>query len=78
MFGPTNEAFSNLPEWVQKEIANVTELADILKFHVLSGKVESKSLENELQVATVEGRKLRINLYTKDTKSVVSLWKLRF
>ncbi|KAK3756178.1 hypothetical protein RRG08_064284 [Elysia crispata] len=72
VFGPTNEAFSNLPEWVQKEIANVTELADILKFHVLSGKVESKSLENELQVATVEGRKLRINLYTKDTKSVAT------
>ncbi|RUS85629.1 hypothetical protein EGW08_006641, partial [Elysia chlorotica] len=72
VFGPTNDAFFKLPEWVKKEVANVTVLAEVLKFHVLSGKVESKSLKNELEVATVEGSKLRINLYTKDSKTVAT------
>ena len=78
VFGPTDDAFANLPGWVKKEIANVTVLGEVLKFHVLSGKVESKSLKNELQVPTVEGSKLRINLYTKDSKTVVSLEKVLY
>ncbi|GFR92084.1 transforming growth factor-beta-induced protein ig-h3-like [Elysia marginata] len=72
VFGPTNEAFQRLPEWAKQAVANVTVLADVLKYHVLSGKVESKSLKNELQVATVEGKKLRINLYTKEGKTVAT------
>ncbi|KAK3776327.1 hypothetical protein RRG08_039913 [Elysia crispata] len=72
VFGPTNDAFSNLPEWVKEQISNVTVLGAVLKFHVLPGKVDSKSLSNELQVATVEGTQLRINLYTKDTKTVAT------
>ncbi|RUS90995.1 hypothetical protein EGW08_001212 [Elysia chlorotica] len=72
VFGPTNDAFSSLPGWVKEQISNVTVLGEILKFHVLPGKVESKSLSNELQVPTVEGRKLRINLYTKDSKTVAT------
>ncbi|GFR92079.1 fasciclin domain containing protein [Elysia marginata] len=72
VFGPSNEAFDNLPEWAKKEIANVTILAEILKFHVLSGKVESKSLTNDLQVATEDGQNLRINLYDVDKKRVAT------
>lgn len=72
VFGPTNDAFANLPDWLKKEVANVTVLGEVLKYHVLAGKVESKSLANELQVPTVEGNKLRINLYTKEGKSVAT------
>ncbi|GFR92078.1 transforming growth factor-beta-induced protein ig-h3-like [Elysia marginata] len=72
VFGPDNDAFANLPEWAKEMLKNVTILTDILTYHVLSGKVESKSLANELVVDTVEGKKLRINLYTVDGKQVAT------
>lgn len=72
VFGPTNEAFANLPEWAKQAITNVTVLADILKFHVVPGKVFSSSLTNDLQAATANGEKVRINLYTVNEKLVAT------
>ncbi|GFO32695.1 transforming growth factor-beta-induced protein ig-h3-like [Plakobranchus ocellatus] len=65
VFGPSNEAFNNLPDWEKKAIKDVKVLADILKFHVLAGKVMSSDLSNDLVATTVEGKKLRVNLYKK-------------
>ena len=73
MFGPTNDAFANLPEPVKKAIANVTVLREVLKFHVLSGKLESKDIENELLLLTVLGEGVRLNTYTVAGKPVVSV-----
>lgn len=64
VFGPTNKAFEALPKEVKEALmANTTLLADVLKYHVLSGKVASSALKNELLADTVQGSKLRINIY---------------
>ncbi|XP_005111513.1 transforming growth factor-beta-induced protein ig-h3 [Aplysia californica] len=63
VFGPTNQAFSNLPDDVKKLIANTTVLAEVLKYHVLAGEVKSSQLKDELVVKTVEGSPLRVNIY---------------
>jgi len=51
-------------------VANETILAEVLKFHVLSGKVPSSMIKNELLVKTVQGKSLRLNTY--DNKVVTA------
>ncbi|GFO38805.1 fasciclin domain containing protein [Plakobranchus ocellatus] len=64
LFGPTDEAFTKLPEWAKEAITkNTTILADVLKFHVLASKVNSSVLTNNLLAETALGEKLRINIY---------------
>ncbi|RUS85630.1 hypothetical protein EGW08_006642 [Elysia chlorotica] len=72
LFGPTDDAFSSLPDWAKKEMDNATLLADVLKFHVVPGKLLSKRLANEMQISTLEGRKLRFNVYSTGTKTVAT------
>ncbi|CAG2194544.1 Uncharacterized protein sll1483 [Mytilus edulis] len=49
VFGPTDDAFGKLPPKVVKMLKEDKKLlADVLKFHVLSGKVYSSQLSNEL------------------------------
>ncbi len=64
VFGPTNEAFAALPEALMDELKNnKTLLAEVLKYHVLSGEALSKDLKNEELVASLDGPEVRINIY---------------
>lgn len=68
VFGPTDKAFSDLPKkFVDFLLKNVTVLADILKFHVLNGKVLSKDLKNDELVPSLQGKDVRINIYKNGT-----------
>lgn len=74
VFGPTNQAFSNLPEWAKTLVANKTVLANVLKFHVLPGNVPSSALQDELLVSTaLPGAKLRVNIYTDSSPNSVTV-----
>lgn len=72
VFGPTNEAFQNLPQAIKDYIKDTTNLAGVLTFHVLSGKVLSTNLTNELLVKTVNGKNLRVNVYLEKTPIVAT------
>jgi transforming growth factor-beta-induced protein len=69
VFGPTDEAFSKLPkEVLDKLMKDKTLLADVLKYHVVSGNVYSSQLSNELTAPSLlmEGNKpvdIRFNIY---------------
>ena len=68
LFAPTDEAFMSLPPAVLKELLmNTTLLAEVLKYHVVSGIVKSTSLKNEMLAASLAGPKIRVNIY-KDGK----------
>jgi len=65
VFGPTDDAFGKLPPKVVKMLKEDKKLlADVLKFHVLSGKVYSSQLSNELTAPSLNPlAKVRINIY---------------
>jgi len=69
VFGPTDAAFAKLPEEILRKLTNDKKLlADVLEYHVVSGKVYSSSLKNELlapSLLKVEGKveDIRINIY---------------
>ncbi|CAG2230029.1 BIGH3 [Mytilus edulis] len=65
VFGPTDDAFAKLPPKVVKMLKEDKKLlADVLKFHVLSGKVYSSQLSNELTAPSLNPlAKVRINIY---------------
>lgn len=63
VFAPTNEAFENLPAGRLDELLkpeNKAELAKILKYHVISGKIMASDLEGEQEVETLEGTQVKI------------------
>lgn len=54
VFAPTDAAFAKLPAaTLQSLIANPTQLANVLRYHVVSGRVLSTSLSNNQQVTTL-------------------------
>ncbi|MEM7610831.1 MAG: fasciclin domain-containing protein [Pseudomonadota bacterium] len=58
VFAPTDEAFAALPEGTVETLLkpeNKEQLANILKFHVLSGKVKSSALADGISVDTLLG-----------------------
>ena len=69
VFGPTDAAFSKLPKEILDRLAkDKTLLADVLMYHVVSGKVYSSQLSNEQlapSLLKVEGQdvNIRINIY---------------
>ncbi|XP_021355968.1 transforming growth factor-beta-induced protein ig-h3-like [Mizuhopecten yessoensis] len=65
IFGPTDDAFTKLPRVIIDYLKkNKTALQDVLKYHVVSGKVYSSQLSNELQAASLlTPAKIRINIY---------------
>ncbi|XP_065190982.1 protein sll1483-like [Sycon ciliatum] len=73
VFGPTNEAFSRLPPPIVELLThNVTLLRDVLMYHVVSGRVYSSQLSNDLLAQSLlPEEKIRINIY-KNTKTVVT------
>ncbi|KAK3796313.1 hypothetical protein RRG08_021337 [Elysia crispata] len=65
LFGPNDEAFRKLPDWAKKAVSNKTVLVEFLKYHVLPGLLNAKDLKNDLLVPTVQGPKVRVNIYNK-------------
>ena len=65
VFAPTDAAFAKLPSGTVESLLkpeNKTKLQAILTYHVLKGKVMSKSLSGKkLEVATVQGSKVSID-----------------
>ena len=62
VFAPTDEAFAKLPEGTLETLLkpeNKEKLANILKYHVVSGKVMAKDVKPG-EVATVLGKKATI------------------
>jgi transforming growth factor-beta-induced protein len=68
VFAPTDQAFTNALEALgltKKQLLDKPDLAEILKYHVLSGKVLSTALKPEQSPATVQGAKVAITKAAK-------------
>ena len=64
IFAPTNAAFSKLPQSTLDSLQkDTTALANILKYHVVKGSIHKADASNELQLETLAGTKIRINIY---------------
>jgi uncharacterized surface protein with fasciclin (FAS1) repeats len=58
VFAPTDEAFAALPEGTVESLLlpeNKDQLAAILTYHVVAGKVMSTDLSNDMMAPTVQG-----------------------
>lgn len=65
VFAPTDEAFAALPEGTVEELLkpeNKDQLAAILTYHVVPGKVMSTDLTDDMEAATVQGDTVMIDL----------------
>jgi uncharacterized surface protein with fasciclin (FAS1) repeats len=61
LFAPTERAFAGLPPGTVESLLNdLPALADILRFHVVSGAESSDDLAGRRKVKTLEGGKIRI------------------
>jgi uncharacterized surface protein with fasciclin (FAS1) repeats len=63
VFAPTDEAFTALPEGTVETLLlpeNKDKLISILTYHVVSGKVLSGDLSNNMMAATVQGGQVQI------------------
>lgn len=73
VFAPTDEAFAKLPEGTLADLLkpeNKGKLADILKFHVVSGRVYSPDALKAGQAETLLGQKVRIR--AADGKAMIN------
>lgn len=65
VFAPTDDAFAKLPEGTVENLLkpeNKEQLAKILTYHVVPGKIMSKDIAGKnKEVATVEGSKLSVD-----------------
>lgn len=62
VFAPNDDAFAKLPPGtIQTLLQNIPQLARILKYHVVSGKLTKADLENVDSVTSVEGSPIRID-----------------
>ena len=63
VFAPTDEAFAALPEGTVESVLlpeNKDQLVAILTYHVVTGKVISTDLSNEMMATTVQGSDVKI------------------
>ena len=58
VFAPDNQAFSKLTAHDMSMMSGMTELARILKYHVVSGRVTPEELASGMTLTTLEGGKL--------------------
>merc|ERR1711893_70011 len=73
VFAPTNDAFSALPQSTLDVLNNNnTALQEVLKYHVVSGKVMSTDLTNEMTADSLQAAKIRINIYQKTSGTVIT------
>lgn len=76
VFAPTDEAFAALPDGALDELlADKAALADVLKYHVVPGKVMAADLKGKPWATTAQGQALRVSVtgasVTIDDASVV-------
>ena len=65
VFAPTDEAFAALPEGTVESLLlpeNKDQLIAVLTYHVISGKVMSTDLQDDMMAATVQGSSVTIDL----------------
>lgn len=65
VFAPTDEAFAALPEGTVENLLlpeNKDQLVAILTYHVVTGKVMSTDLSDDMAAATVQGDDITIDL----------------
>jgi uncharacterized surface protein with fasciclin (FAS1) repeats len=65
VFAPTDEAFAALPEGTVETLLkpeNRDQLAAILTYHVVPGKVMSTDLQDDMEATTVQGQSVTIDL----------------
>ncbi|WP_170572835.1 fasciclin domain-containing protein [Ruegeria atlantica] len=65
VFAPTDEAFAALPEGTVETLLmpeNKDQLVAVLTYHVVSGKVMSGDLSDDMTAATVQGGDIAIDL----------------
>jgi len=63
IFAPTDAAFEAIPDAVKDALKDKTVLQGVLQYHVVSGKVLSSQLSNDMVVASLNKTKIRINIY---------------
>ena len=71
VFAPTNEAFVaalGALKLSKQQLLDLPTLSNVLKFHVVSGKVMSSALTNGMEAATLEGSKVRFDVGTAGVK----------
>ena len=71
VFAPTDEAFAKLPEGTVASLlepANKQKLVDILKYHVVSGRVFSEDAVAAKQAKTLDGSTLAISVSSAGAK----------
>jgi len=66
VFAPTNEAIEALPASLVASLMEDTEmLKQVLLFHVVAGEITSSMADNNIQLPSVAGPPLLVNLYLK-------------
>ena len=64
LFAPDNFAFERLPPGaLQKLLANVTALDEVLTYHVAKGNVSSSDLKNGEQIPTLNGQDISVQIF---------------
>ncbi|XP_069138915.1 transforming growth factor-beta-induced protein ig-h3-like [Argopecten irradians] len=72
IFAPTNAAFDKLPADLLASLgSDVNALANVLKYHVVQGSVRKQDASNELQLDTLAGQKIRLNIYSHNDEVTV-------
>jgi len=77
IFAPNDFAFDRLPNGVLPALLkNITELNEVLTYHVVAGNVSSSQLTDGEQVPTLNGKDILVNIFADrrdPTKKVVEL-----
>ena len=69
VFAPTDEAFAKLPAGtVESLLADTAQLAKVLTYHVVSGKVMAADVQSLSSAPTVEGSELAIDASSGSVK----------
>lgn len=64
VFAPTNDAFNKIPTTVMTDLLkpeNKENLTNLLKFHVIEGKIMSEDISKLKTVKTLQGQELKID-----------------
>ena len=64
VFAPTNVAFNNMPQETLTSLMkpeNKENLANLLKFHVIEGKIMSEDISRLTTVKTLQGQEIKID-----------------
>jgi len=62
VFAPSDDAFTKVPkEMLDATMADKDKLTDILKYHVVSGKMAAKDVANEKELRTLQGGMIKVD-----------------